>query len=523
MTRASPPATLRQSITVRLFQVSFRSYAVIAIALTALLVAGEFVSTRAALRREMTTYQHAFDSALATALWAMDTDKLDTILTGMVEIPEIVGVRISDPATGHLFGIALGLPGGVAVGRDDRLERQWSEMAQAAVVRHDFDIVFTHATGAAMVGRAELLSGRHELIARIRGQSTLIVAISLFKEAVLWGIFLVVGRRMLVRPLTELIGALDTVAPDDPGRIGFPPATEPIIAGTELMVVRDSFNALIDRVHEHRAQLIALNAGLEHQVAERTQALEDANRALREQAQRLSASNTELEQFAYVASHDLRQPLRMVNSYLTLLDRGYADRLDAEARQYIAFAREGASRMDRLILDLLALSRIGRLARPFEPTVLSLVVSRALATLKDELDAAGATVSSPPDLPVVWGDADELTRLMTNLVGNAVKYRAADRPPVITIGWRLDADGAPLVWVKDNGIGISPEDFDRVFLIFQRLHTRAEYEGTGIGLAICKKIVERHGGHIRVESTAGEGSTFSFSLAAAPEATGPVP
>lgn len=234
--------------------------------------------------------------------------------------------------------------------------------------------------------------------------------------------------------------------------------------------------------------------------------------ALRIKTEELTRSNIELEQFAYVASHDLREPLRMVSSYVSLLERRYADRLDEDGREFIHFARDGALRMDRLILDLLAYSRIGRIANPFSAIPLDAVVDRALASMAPSLTTAAILCPNRDTPAAILGDADELTRLVVNLVSNAVKYRHADRAPEIEIGWKLPGDGHVLVWVKDNGIGMDSQFFDRIFLVFQRLHNRETYEGTGIGLAICKKIVERHNGRIWVESQPEKGSTFFFTL-----------
>ncbi|WP_145980879.1 PAS domain-containing protein [Magnetospirillum sp. ME-1] len=237
-----------------------------------------------------------------------------------------------------------------------------------------------------------------------------------------------------------------------------------------------------------------------------------AEQELRDKAAELERSNTELEQFAYVASHDLREPLRMVSSYVDLLARRYNDRLDDDAREFIAFAKDGATRMDRLILDLLEYSRIGRITRPMLPVALGPVVERALRALSVKIEESGAEIATPPEvLPTVLGDGEELMRLFQNLIGNAIKYRSPERKPVITI----EAENTGKEWiitVVDNGIGIEPKYYDRVFLIFQRLHRRGEFEGTGIGLAVCKKIVEHHGGRIWVTSTPGEGTRFSVTL-----------
>lgn len=231
---------------------------------------------------------------------------------------------------------------------------------------------------------------------------------------------------------------------------------------------------------------------------------------LQEQAGALARSNDQLQQFAYVASHDLQEPLRMVSSYLQLLERRYASRLDDDAREFIGFAVDGAKRMQALINDLLAYSRIGTREEVHSKVDLNEVVRRVLKDLEIAVRESGAIVRVER-LPTVTAEPSQMAQLLLNLVGNALKFRRADAVPEIGISARRDGD-AWRVSVRDNGIGIDPQYRDRIFQIFQRLHTRQEYPGTGIGLAICKRIVERHGGEIQVEPTPGGGSTFVFSL-----------
>ncbi len=229
----------------------------------------------------------------------------------------------------------------------------------------------------------------------------------------------------------------------------------------------------------------------------------------------LKRSNTELEQFAYAASHDLREPLRMVSSFVTLLEKKYASTLNDEAREFIGFARDGAQRMDRMIHHLLDYSRIGRSKEPFRPVDLNLVMKDVLQDLGPSILQLQASVETDGSLPVVLGDREELSRLLQNLVANALKYRLAERRTEIRVKARIEGRFCTLS-VQDNGIGIPAEHQDRIFAIFQRLHTQSQYEGTGIGLALCKKIVERHGGRIWVESQPGEGSAFFITLPLAP-------
>jgi PAS domain S-box-containing protein len=247
-------------------------------------------------------------------------------------------------------------------------------------------------------------------------------------------------------------------------------------------------------------------------------ARKQAEQALADKAEELQRSNTELEQFAYVASHDLQEPLRMVASYTQLLGRRYKGKLDGEADEFISYAVEGATRMQVLINDLLAYSRVGTRGKPFSIADCNEALARALANLKLASEEAEAQVTNDP-LPQVEGDATQLMQLFQNLVGNAIKFRSPARRPEIHItasARRAEhADRPRFEWlfaVRDNGIGIEQKYFDRIFIIFQRLHTREQYPGTGIGLAVCKKIVERHGGRIWVESTVGKGSTFYFTL-----------
>jgi signal transduction histidine kinase len=239
-------------------------------------------------------------------------------------------------------------------------------------------------------------------------------------------------------------------------------------------------------------------------------ALETAHQRLDEQARDLERSNRDLEQFAYVASHDLQEPLRKVSSFCQLLKRRYSGRLDERADSYIAFAVDGASRMQRLINDLLAFSRVGRSASGFEAVDLGIVAEAALAQLEAVREEAGAAVTVE-SLPTVHGDASLLTQLLANLIGNALKFRRPDVRPEVRISAHRRPDGWQ-VSVADNGIGVEPEYADKVFVIFQRLHAREAYPGTGIGLAMAKKIVEYHGGRIWLDPDRSDGATMSFTL-----------
>ena len=247
--------------------------------------------------------------------------------------------------------------------------------------------------------------------------------------------------------------------------------------------------------------------GIVRDVTERKRAEE----ALKEKTEELARSNKDLEQFAYVASHDLQEPLRMVTNYVQLLARRYKGKLDSNADEFIGFAVDGAIRMWKLINDLLTYSRVGMLGKELEPTDCEMVLNQSLNNLKVAIEEKGAVVTHDP-LPTVIGDNLQLGQLFQNLIGNAIKFRG-NEPPHVHVSASRNGNGWTFS-VRDNGIGIAPEYAERIFIIFQRLHSREEYPGTGIGLAVCKKIVERHGGRIWVESEVGKGATFCFTLPA---------
>ncbi len=268
---------------------------------------------------------------------------------------------------------------------------------------------------------------------------------------------------------------------------------------------RAALNILEDFEDEKR-KVEAVNMNLRREVAERAA----AEHALQDKTDALARSNDELEQFAYVASHDLQEPLRMVSSYVQLFEKRYADQVDAQSQKYINYAVEGAKRMQSLIGGLLEYSRVGRVDEPFATVDTSAALDQALLNLRSTLDESRAAVTRGP-LPTVNGNAGRLAQVFQNLIGNAIKFRR----PAVAPAVHVSATPHRKEWlfaVRDNGIGIDPQYMDRIFVIFQRLHTRAEYPGTGIGLSICKKVVERHGGRIWVESQPGAGATFQFTL-----------
>jgi len=281
------------------------------------------------------------------------------------------------------------------------------------------------------------------------------------------------------------------------GALGDVAAVECIKQGATDYVLKDGLTRLPEVVRR------ALREKKERNL--RRQAEQDLARKVDE----LARSNADLEQFAYVASHDLQEPLRMVTAYTQLLAERYAGKLDANADKYIGYASEGAQRMQVLIQDLLAFSRVGRNGFTHGNVDCNSVLEEVLTSLAPAMQECGAVVTHDA-LPSVWADRTQVAQIFQNLIGNAIKFRGQE-PPVIAV----EAEQADQCWrfsVSDNGIGIAPEYAETIFVVFQRLHARTEYPGNGIGLAICKKIIEHNGGRIWVEPQAGSGSSFKFTL-----------
>ncbi|HEX8628449.1 MAG TPA: ATP-binding protein [Catenuloplanes sp.] len=344
--------------------------------------------------------------------------------------------------------------------------------------------------------QTSVLRVRDEVAVQARASSnTLLLLLVLAAGIVLTAglILLILLDRLVSRPVTELAAQVREVAGGDYDRVisGVGP---PELAG----LARD--------VDGMRRQIVADLA----EVRTARYKIEDAHRQLEEKAEELGRSNRDLEQFAYVASHDLQEPLRKVASFCQLLQRRYAGQLDDRADQYIAFAVDGAQRMQRLINDLLAFSRIGRVTAGFAEVDLNQMMTEVGGQLQAAQQAAGGTITWS-DLPVVRGEEPLLTTLLLNLANNSLKFRKPGVPPQVRISGRRVDDEWEISCV-DNGIGIEREFADKVFVIFQRLHAKDAYPGTGIGLAIAKKIVEYHGGRIWLDPDHLDGTAIRFTL-----------
>jgi signal transduction histidine kinase len=359
-----------------------------------------------------------------------------------------------------------------------------------------------------MLGTIGLRSDLSEAEARIRSFAQIVSAVLLMSLLVAlgisWGL-----QRIVSATILALAGLAHAVSRERNYSLRAASANR-----DEIGDLVEEFNQMLEQIQKRDGELQKAQLELEkrieelqHEVAERRR----AETALASQAKELERSNQELQQFAYVASHDLQEPLRMITGFTQLLAKRYQGKLDKDADEYIGYAVEGALRMQRLINDLLFYSRVGTRGKPFAPAKCEEVLATTLANLRVAMEESRAVVTHD-SLPEVWCDGEQLVQLLQNLIGNGIKYRNSDGPRVHVSSRR--EGGQWLFSVKDNGIGIDSQYAERVFVIFQRLHGRDEYPGSGIGLSICKKIVERHGGKIWLESEPGKGSTFYFTLPA---------
>ncbi|BCL14129.1 sensor histidine kinase [Micromonospora sagamiensis] len=366
---------------------------------------------------------------------------------------------------------------------DDRTRQQFDQV-RASVARLDAGIIAEREANARSI--------------RQTGNLLVVLLVIAALVVVVAGVLLLVSlERMVVRPLTGLADQVREVAEGD---------YQHHISGSGP----PEFQQLADDVEAMRRKI----AKDLTEVREARERIEWVNTQLQKQAEELVRSNRDLEQFAYVASHDLQEPLRKVASFCQLLQRRYAGQLDDRADQYIAFAVDGAQRMQRLINDLLAFSRIGRLTTGFTEVDMNKVMADVAGQTEVARQQAEAELTWS-ELPTIRGEEPLLTNLLTNLVSNSVKFRRPDVPPRVHVSARL-CDDEWEITCQDNGIGIEPEFADKIFVIFQRLHSKDAYPGTGIGLAIVKKIVEYHGGRVWVDTDTEEGTAIRFTLPALP-------
>jgi len=395
--------------------------------------------------------------------------------------------RIEDAGAAWRRDYADPLVAGATAGGPGRLDRAAATEAKGAFdgIRRLFDAQNADLLEARNDGIADLDHARKVRNWFLAGMVALFFVTTIGMTLLLW--------LLVIRPLGILSASTRRIASGD---FGHPISRN---GPRDIRAVASDVDSMRHRIMEELGASRELAADLDIQALE------------------LRRSNAELEQFAYVASHDLQEPLRKVASFCQLLEKRYGDSLDERGKQYIDFAVDGAKRMQVLITDLLTFSRVGRVIDADEPVGLDATVDTALANLATAFEESGARLERPDALPVVDGDPTLLVMLWQNLLGNAVKFRAPDRPPILSIECGPDPEAPDDAWllvVTDNGIGIPPEFAEKVFVIFQRLHGRDTYSGTGIGLALCKKIVDHHGGRIWIDTAYAAGMRICFTLPA---------
>ncbi len=501
---------------------SLRRWLLVVGALTVLFSIGAVLAGSLALNRSDDARSVVLDEVqpalaasqdLSTALLDQETGVRGFILGGREEFlsPYIDGLaeefRAAEElrelaAAGHLRGLAEDL---ADVQRDVRAWHEgFADPAIEAVRSDDSTVTLPDVTlgttefGDVRESLQRLESGiavaQAEAVTRQRDAAETLSAVFVGIAIGLAALIVAVGvwlRRAVITPLSGLAGEVRLVVRGDAHREVHGRGPKEVVGLAED----------IDAMRRH--------------ILTELDALELAHQRLDEQTRDLERSNRDLEQFAYVASHDLQEPLRKVSSFCQLLQRRYGDQLDERADSYIAFAVDGASRMQQLINDLLAFSRVGRLTSGFSTVDLKAAADAALAQLSTVSEETDARITVG-ELPTVRGEPGLLVQLIANLVGNALKFRRPGIPPEVTIEAER-RDDAWEITVADNGIGIEPEYVDKVFVIFQRLHSRDDYPGTGIGLAMAKKIVEYHGGWIRMDEDRSGGATVRFTLPAGPD------
>ncbi|MDM8535380.1 ATP-binding protein [Desulfobacterales bacterium HSG17] len=502
MTQMSPG--IRQSIAGQLLKIIFGLYFILAVIVTGIQLTAEYYHTKDSILKEIQKLPVTFGPGISASLWSYNDELLHSILMGMNEIHIVAGIKTRDGQGKDIISVGSAPDANGNIIKFDKngepVLGNKKEIGFSKLFGHEFSIIYTDFDGIVHeIGKGEIYSDTGVIIDRVKYGFYLILINSVIKTLGLWFIFLFFVRRLLGKPLEQLTGAVEQVSL---ANLENHKINVHIPGNNELKVLRNVFNAMMNKLNHQFLDIQKNRDKLEHLVEERTAELQKT-------AENLKRSNKDLDQFANVVSHDLQEPLRMVSNYVQLLERRYKGKLDADADDFINFAVDGASRMQNMIQDLLKFSRVGTRGKEFKPADCNEILGHALINLKMAIEESGAAVNHT-SLPVVMGDESQLIRLFQNLIGNAIKFHSNELPKV---NIKAELKGSEwLFFVSDNGIGIDPEYAEHIFAMFRRLHNKGDYPGSGIGLAVCKKIVERHGGSIRVESRQGKGAMFYFTI-----------
>ena len=487
---------LKHSIATQLLRVIFGFYLIATILVTTIQIVFEYRHVRQQVIQEIEKLPQSYGLSIASALWAFNTNQLQSVLIGMRNIPSVVGVKIEDGTN----MLAIGL---VDLGEDSYAEydKENTKIADREIsvfsklVSHNFPITHADAKGRVrQLGHGTIYSSSEIIIDRVKYGFLLILFNSIVKTLALWFIFLYFVRRLLGQPLAEFADKTHATAWDSLREIHIVPARR---HPNELNVIERAFNRMIQKLTHTKFQIQVQRDLLETRVAQRTEELAKVNK--------------ELEEFNYVASHDLQEPLRTITSYGQLLREDLGDDLPTDAQQDLRYMTQAAQRMSGLITDLLDLSH----AQRTHLQISEFDLERLLQTIKDDLRVKiaeeKAEVIWESLLPSIVADKFQISLVLQNLIQNALKYRHPERAPKIHISAELENE-LQLISVRDNGLGIAPEHHDKIFKPFKRLHGVGEYSGSGIGLAIVSKIISRHHGEVSLSSELGKGSVFTIRL-----------
>lgn len=478
--------TPNESVARRFFVRAFSLFIIFAALLTLVLVGETLWLARNNLQKELAIYQRTFEKSLATALWAMDREKLDSIVRGIVEIPDIKGVRILDPSS----GIPIIESGSFL----DKLGGNHLDLV------HRFSVIHDEGFGKEHVATAEFHSSINQILLRTQGQILLIVILASLKTVAFWIIFMYVGRRLLDRPLSEMTAAIAVTS--QPHRLDLSPATEQAIAGTELAALRKAHDKLADQIVDAQAALVRINAELEQRVADRTAALD----AKRQEAEQLAQAKT---RFLAAASHDLRQPLYAMLLFADDLRRSH---LDADQERTLERLSKLIQSMTIQLQQLLELSRLDMLET--QPQLADLGTADLFMELASihgpKARHNGTRLVFHPGPWTIRSDAQLAMRLLGNLIDNALKFTPGG---TVLVCARHRRDGV-LIQVRDNGPGIPAKDRLAVFQEFYQVknENRNPDAGLGLGLAIVQRIARSLGSAVTLRTAEGKGTVFSLRL-----------